>query len=264
MAIFSFVRKKLFPKRYLNPMLILAIDVVCSVVASIATLLVFVLMGKWYPMWYFSLWWLGVSFVLSLICFRLWTTYRTIIRHSSLRDFTRLLGAALGKSVALVLIVGGAFTLLAMSWRLPLALLIFDLTFTFGALIVVRVLMVVVYDFLKVTLPYNDQTLNVLVYGNDEKAVSLAMRFKGSSTYRIKGFICYAKGNKTFTKQGLHGNGFSRLEDVKNIHEKFDIDAIIFPTQRSASGERERLIVYGMEVGRMFFITLPLDVHGKS
>ena len=192
------------------------------------------------------------------------TTYCTIIRHSTLRDFSRILTASILKSFLLVLLVGGAFTLLKLSWRLPLALLIFDVAFTFAALIVVRVLMVIVYDFLKVTTPYDENTLNVLVYGNDEKAASLAMRFKASSTYRIKGFINYAKGSKGFTMNGLHGNNFSTLEDVKAIHEKYDIDAIIFPTQRSASGERERLIVYGMEVGMKFFITPPMDEYGKS
>ena len=221
-------------------------------------------MGKWYPMLEFSAWWVGASAVVSLVCFRLLTTYCTIIRHSTLRDFSRILGASVLKSFLLVLLVGGAFTLLKLSWRLPLALLIFDVAFTFAALIVVRVLMVIVYDFLKVTMPYDENTLNVLVYGNDEKAASLAMRFKASSTYRIKGFINYAKGSKGFTMNGLHGNNFSTLEDVKAIHEKYDIDAIIFPTQRSASGERERLIVYGMEVGMKFFITPPMDEYGKS
>lgn len=258
------LKKRLFPRRYLSPLLILAIDVFCSMLASACTLLVFMLMGKWYPMLEFSAWWVGASAVVSLVCFRLLTTYCTIIRHSTLRDFSRILGASVLKSFLLVLLVGGAFSLLKLSWRLPLALLIFDVAFTFAALMVVRVLMVVVYDFLKVTTPYDENTLNVLVYGNDEKAVSLAMRFKASSTYRIKGFINYAKGSKGFTMNGLYGNNFSTLEDVKTIHEKYDIDAIIFPTQRSASGERERLIVYGMEVGMKFFITPPMDEYGKS
>ena len=258
------LKKRLFPRRYLSPLLILAIDVFCSMLASTCTLLVFVLMGKWYPTGEFAMWWIGASAVVSLVCFRLMTTYCTIIRHSTLRDFSRILGASVLKSFLLVLLVGGAFTLLKLSWRLPLALLIFDVAFTFAALMVVRVLMVIVYDFLKVTTPYDENTLNVLVYGNDEKAASLAMRFKASSTYRIKGFINYAKGSKGFTMNGLHGNNFSTLEDVKAIHEKYDIDAIIFPTQRSASGERERLIVYGMEVGMKFFITPPMDEYGKS
>lgn len=258
------LKKRLFPRRYLSPLLILAIDVFCSMIASACTLLVFMLMGKWYPMLEFSAWWVGASAVVSLVCFRLLTTYCTIIRHSTLRDFSRILGASVLKSFLLVLLVGGAFSLLKLSWRLPLALLIFDVAFTFAALIVVRVLMVIVYDFLKVTTPYDENTLNVLVYGNDEKAASLAMRFKASSTYRIKGFINYAKGSKGFTMNGLHGNNFSTLEDVKAIHEKYDIDAIIFPTQRSASSERERLIVYGMEVGMKFFITPPMDEYGKS
>lgn len=258
------LKKRLFPRRYLSPLLILAIDVFCSMIASTCTLLVFVLMGKWYPTGEFAMWWIGASSVVSLVGFRLMTTYCTIIRHSTLRDFSRILTASILKSFLLVLIVGGAFTLLKLSWRLPLALLIFDVAFTFAALIVVRVLMVIVYDFLKVTTPYDENTLNVLVYGNDEKAASLAMRFKASSTYRIKGFINYAKGSKGFTMNGLYGNNFSTLEDVKTIHEKYDIDAIIFPTQRSASGERERLIVYGMEVGMKFFITPPMDEYGKS
>ena len=258
------LKRRLFPRRYLSPLLILAIDVFCSMLASTCTLLVFVLMGKWYPTGEFAMWWIGASAVVSLVCFRLMTTYCTIIRHSTLRDFSRILTASILKSFLLVLLVGGAFTLLELSWRLPLALLIFDVAFTFAALIVVRVLMVIVYDFLKVTTPYDENTLNVLVYGNDEKAASLAMRFKASSTYRIKGFINYAKGSKGFTMNGLHGNNFSTLEDVKAIHEKYDIDAIIFPTQRSASGERERLIVYGMEVGMKFFITPPMDEYGKS
>ena len=53
------LKKKLFPKRYLSPWLILAIDVFCSVLASACTLLMFVLIGKMRPEMAFSLTWLG-------------------------------------------------------------------------------------------------------------------------------------------------------------------------------------------------------------
>ena len=258
------LKKKLFPKRYLSPWLILAIDVFCSVLASFSTLLMFVLIGKMRPEMNFSLVWVGVSLVISLLCFSVFSTYRTIIRHSTLRDFTRILGAVMIKSFALTLITGIIFGLITWSIRLTSALLIFDLIFTFGALMVVRVLMIVTYDFLKFNLPYNDQTLNVLVYGSDEKAASLALRFKGSSSYRIKGFIDYGKSAKRFTLHNLPGNYFNSVEDVKFVYEKYGIDAIIFPTQRSASSERERLIQYGMEVGMKFLITPPMDEFGKS
>ena len=258
------LKKKLFPKRYLSPWLILAIDVFCSVLASFSTLLMFVLIGKMRPEMNFSLVWVGVSLLISLLCFRVFSTYRTIIRHSTLRDFTRILGAVMIKSLALTLITGIIFGLITWSIRLTSALLIFDLIFTFGALMVVRVLMIVTYDFLKFNLPYNDQTLNVLVYGSDEKAASLALRFKGSSSYRIKGFIDYGKSAKRFTLHNLPGNYFNSVEDVKFVYEKYGIDAIIFPTQRSASSERERLILFGMEVGMRFLITPPMDEYGKS
>ena len=258
------LKKKLFPKRYLSPWLILAIDVFCSVLASACTLLMFVLIGKMRPEMTFSLTWLGVSLVLSLVCFRVFSTYRTIIRHSTLRDFTRILAAVVTKSLLLTLVTGGIFELITWSIRLTSALLIFDLIFTFGALMVVRVLMIVTYDFLKFSLPYNDQTLNVLVYGSGEKAASLALRFKGSSSYRIKGFIDYGKTAKRFTLHNLPGNYFNTVDDVKFVYKKYGIDAILFPTQRSASSERERLIQYGMEVGMKFLITPPMDEFGKS
>ena len=258
------LKKKLFPKRYLSPWLILAIDVFCSVLASACTLLMFVLIGKMRPEMAFSLTWLGVSLVLSLVCFRVFSTYRTIIRHSTLRDFTRILAAVVTKSLLLTLVTGGIFELITWSIRLTSALLIFDLIFTFGALMVVRVLMIVTYDFLKFSLPYNDQTLNVLVYGSGEKAASLALRFKGSSSYRIKGFIDYGKTAKRFTLHNLPGNYFNTVDDVKFVYKKYGIDAILFPTQRSASSERERLIQYGMEVGMKFLITPPMDEFGKS
>ena len=260
----SNLKKKLFPKRYLSPWLILLIDAFFSVLASFLTLLVVVFMNNvWRPNVNSVLWWLVFSMVVSLTCFRFLSTNRTIIRHSTLRDLAKIFIAVVGKSISITLIAEFLFEGFASNPMVGLYLLFVDLIFTFGLLMVVRVLMIWVYDFLKNSMSYNSQTQNILVYGSDEKSVSLALRFKTSSTYRIKGFLTYAKKRNVFTLQNLPGNTFSTVDDVREICKKWGIDAIIFPTQHSASAERERLIAYGMELGIKFLITPPMDEYGK-
>ena len=260
----SNLKRKLFPKRYLSPWLILLIDAFFSVLASFLTLLVVVFMNNvWRPNVNSVLWWLVFSMVVSLTCFRFLSTNRTIIRHSTLRDLAKIFIAVVGKSISITLIAEFLFEGFASNPMVGLYLLFVDLIFTFGLLMVVRVLMIWVYDFLKNSMSYNSQTQNILVYGSDEKSVSLALRFKTSSTYRIKGFLTYAKKHNVFTLQNLPGNTFSTVDDVREICKKWGIDAIIFPTQHSASAERERLIAYGMELGIKFLITPPMDEYGK-
>lgn len=259
----SNLKKKLFPKRYLSPWLILLIDVACSVVASFLAMFLIMFMSKWKPEWTLSVSWLAISAVISLLCFKLLKTNRTIIRHSTLRDLARIFMAVVGKSICVALVAEMLFQMFSSTFHFGVHILLVDLIFTFGLLMVVRVLMIWVYDFLKLNLSYNSQTLNVLVYGSDEQSASLAMRFKGTAAYRILGFIDYAKKPSAFSLQNLPGNYFHTLEDVKSICHKYDIDAIIFPTQHSASAERERLVAYGMELGIKFLITPPMDEYGK-
>ena len=260
----SNLKKKLFPKRYLSPWLVLFIDATCSAIASLFALLVVIFMTKWSPVWSCSLGWVVVSLLFSLLCFRFLSTNRTIIRHSTLRDLARIFVAVGVKSMSVTLVAELLFKGFSSSPHIGLYLLFLDLIFTFGLLMVVRVMMIWMYDFLRYNLSYTDQTQNILVYGSDEKSASLAMRFKASSAYRIKGFISYSKKSNTFTLQNLPGNTFDSFDDVKAICKKWDIDAIIFPSQRTAASERERLLSYGMELGVKFLITPPMDEYGKS
>lgn len=261
---FSDLKKKMFPKRYLSPWVILLIDAFCSMLASFLTILVVALNSTWNPELNTMLWWVAFSLLASLLCFKFLSTNLTIIRHSTLHDLAKIFVAVGVKSMSVTLVAELLFEGFAAVPIIGLYLLFVDLIFTFGLLIVVRVLMLWVYDFLKKSLSYNSHAQNVLVYGRDEKSASLALRFKTSSHYRIKGFISYAKKPKTFTLQNLPANSFNSLDDVQTICRKWGVDAIIFPSQHSASIERERLIAYGMELGIKFLITPPMDEFGKS
>ena len=75
---FSALKRKIYPKRYLSPWIILFVDGVCSVVASSCTLLLMFLLGKWTPMLDEAAIWLGTSMVMSIISFVSFSTYRTM------------------------------------------------------------------------------------------------------------------------------------------------------------------------------------------
>ena len=74
--------------RFFNSRLILAIDLLVSLSASICTLIfVRFLLSDYGLTTEFSLTWLGLSLSLSLAFFFAFKTYRTIIRHSTLKEF---------------------------------------------------------------------------------------------------------------------------------------------------------------------------------
>ena len=154
----SNLKKKLFPKRYLSPWLILMIDVACSVVASFLAMFFIMFMSKWKPEWMLSISWLAISAVISLVCFKLLKTNRTIIRHSTLRDLARIFMAVVGKSICVAVVAEMLFQMFSSTFHFGVHILLVDLIFTFGLLMVVRVLMIWVYDFLKLNLSYNSQT----------------------------------------------------------------------------------------------------------
>lgn len=260
----SFIKRIIPFKRYLSPWIILFIDVLGSAIASSSTLYLMYFLGKWTPQPEEAALWLGTSITLSLFSYVGFATYLTIIRHSTLRDFTRIFTAVFFKSLGMMMIVGIALPFFQWTLKNCIAFFIFDLILTFGLLMLMRIIMIVLYDFLKKGTVKHSLIPNVLVYGNDEKSASLALRFQGDSSYRIKGFINYVIDSKKFSLQGLKGFYFRNPEDVKSICELHNIDAILFPTQHSAASERERLIEYGTKLGIKFLITPPMDEFGKS
>ena len=83
--------EKLRLDRYISSRLILALDLLVSVGASIISLLVAsILLGAEALIWKTIGWWLGGSVVFSWIAFVLLQTHKSIIRHATLRGLGRL------------------------------------------------------------------------------------------------------------------------------------------------------------------------------
>ena len=101
----KFVRKFRLD-RFFSSKLILAIDMLVSAGASVCTLIFvrFLLSSHGLtPLFVFG--WLGLSLILSFVYFFLFRTYRTIIRHSTIREFAKICVASFLKSLSVCLIV---------------------------------------------------------------------------------------------------------------------------------------------------------------
>lgn len=77
-------------------------------------------------------------------------TYRSVIRHSTLREIAKFVVAVIGKELllGLTILLYPPTPLFGMHM---LALLLFDLLLTLCGLILIRVAMIIVYDLVKTT-----------------------------------------------------------------------------------------------------------------
>ena len=257
--------EKLHLERYLNSRLILAIDLVVSGVASLCALvLVRLLLPPLSNISKFALLWIGCAVVYSFITFFLLKTYRSVIRHSTLREIAKFVVAVIGKELllGLTILLYPPTPLFGMHM---LALLLFDLLLTLCGLILIRVAMIIVYDLVKNNLKSRKQHQLVLVYGLSEKSVSLVTRLQSSPHYKVVGFLTFGRNMKNHTIAECPVYYFENEYSIRYLRQRYDIDAVLFPTNEEAQAEQERLIRYCVESNLKILIAPPIDevIDGK-
>lgn len=251
--------------RYLSARLILCIDLLMSVGASFVSLLLSDLVfGTFSGKPGFAALWLACALLFSLLFFVLLRTYRSVIRHSTLREIARFTEAAIGKEILM------GVTL----WICPgvpladtssLVLLLLDMLLTLFFLVLVRVAMIVGYDAVKNNLKYRKQRQRVLVYGTGDKSASLVTRLQNSPHYKIVGFLTYGHSAKSLVIAECPVYWFETTANVKWLQGHVDVDAILFATSDEAQSEQDRLIRYCTEHGIKVLIAPHIDevIDGK-
>ena len=242
----SFI-EKLQLSRYLDGKLVFAIDLLVSVAASMGALVMFMLLlyGVDLPL-RTTLYWLASGTVASCVMFYTLKTYRSIIRHSTLREISRLALAAIGKSLILFVVLF-AIPLRGFSPIHQVALIVIDFLLTLSMLVLVRVTMIVAYD---LVVPHYGDTHkrgHVLIYGIQDKAVSILSRLKNSPHYDVVGFIVPYENYKPHTISNYKVYYFRSETDVQHIKRHLGVDAILFATTADAKLEQERHIKYANE-----------------
>ncbi len=248
--------------RFFNSKLVLAIDLLVSFSASVCTL-VFVRFllssdGLTTP---FFLTWLGLSFVLSLIFFIAFKTYRTIIRHSTLKEFAKICVASFLKSLGVCLIM----VVLPFADTYYAVLAAMDACLTVVFLLMVRVTMIVAYDALREKVISSRKRINVMVYGVDDKSVATVNRLANSPHYNVVGYLNYGRRLRGQNIQGLKIFYFEKKEHLTWFHERFFVDAILFAREDVVKKEADRLVEYCQETGVKVLVAPTIDevIDGK-
>ena len=225
--------------RFFNSRLILAIDLLVSLSASICTLIfVRFLLSDYGLTTEFSLTWLGLSLSLSLAFFFAFKTYRTIIRHSTLKEFAKICVASFLKSMG----VGLTMCLLPFADTYYGVLMAMDMCLTIVFLLMVRVVMIIAYDALREKVISSRKRVNVMVYGVDDKSVAAVARLANSSHYNVIGYLIHGRRLRGQNINGVKIFYFEKSADIKLFRERFFVDAILFAREDKVKKEADRII----------------------
>ena len=258
--------EKYLSSRYFSSWLILAIDTVVSV---FSTFVAYLLVRGLFPHPVFTVWYgvylLAGSCLLSVISFVLFRTFRSIIRHSTLREIWKLGAAVLLKNALMF----GYVLMLPQSPAPSMAAVamgfLLDVLVTLFLLLGLRLGMIVIYDLLKLKSVRRNSCQRVLVYGTGDKAVALVTRLQNSPHYRVIGFLTYGQRLKNHTIADRPVYYFEDESSIEYLRDRVDIDAVLFATNDDAQSEQERLIKYCTEKSVKILIAPPIDevIDGK-
>ncbi|MBQ0080336.1 MAG: polysaccharide biosynthesis protein [Alistipes sp.] len=247
-------------ERYFSSRLILLIDMMVSIFASVLALFLFSIISQQGAI-LFTMEWLLLAAIFSFGAFYALRTYRMVIRHSTLKEMLRFVVAAFLKCICILLIV-----VCFAPWSNSLAATVFlDFFLTSFLLIAVRVLMITTYEAMKQVVKKSSQRQNVLIYGTSDKSVALVTRLQNSVHYSIRGFLCYGQHKKNHIISEQRVFYFKSIEDIEFLKTKFRFDAILFATSHEAQDEQSRLIEYALKKELKVLIAPTIDeiVDGK-
>ncbi len=245
MKILSFI-KKLQDNNYLSSNIILLLDFVVSVGATLISIFLSSLLCPPSIAGRMTLiLWMAGAVVFSLTFFLLLKTHKSIIRHSTLRELARLSFSGFLKGCAIWFLL----------WTVPIAemntqvtiMLAFDTILTVISLIVMRIAMILIYDLIRSNRQRSKHCQRLLIYGTGSKGVSLATQLQNSVSDKVIGFISYGKNlnDKSLKEHPIYY--FENSDDVNQLFDEHRIDAVLFAHAREARKEQERLVKFCME-----------------
>ncbi len=238
---------------YLKNWVIVTIDLLVSLFCS---LLIYIIdTPQAGPISRYEMLWVSVlAIAASTLGFYLLKTYKIIIRYSTIREIWRNAVAMLIKAGLMI-----GFLKLILNW--PLLYLVkfevFDFAISFIALTFVRASMSYVYDRLNLSVCKDRQ--RILVYGTDEKSVSLQMRLHKSPHYLPVGYIVYDREYASYRLGNLCIYRFTNREGVSQIVSKMNVSGILFPNYKTVQQEKDRLVRHCGKLKIKIFIAPYID-----
>lgn len=208
-----------------------------------------------------SIIWLAGSTVSSFLLIWVLRTYRIIIRHSTIKEIAKF-----GLLAILKVVLSGTLFGLVFGYDTYIFLITsVDFFFTFTLLLLVRILMIMIYDVIKGSADYRSECKNILIYGVGDKSVSVISRLKNSPNYKVVGFIQYGKQTVSHVIAELKVHYVADEAQFIDVCTRTSSNALIFVTETDVQAESDRIIRYAIDNDVKTLFAPPIDemVDGK-
>lgn len=257
MLSFVDIIKKYAIERYVSSSVIAVIDILVSFIATMLTLVCIdiITIPDSIPL-NTVVKVAGLNILSTIIAILIMRTHRIIIRHSTIGDIWKLLVATLIKETAMVLL---AFSLLNFTTNTLTLLVVLDTLLTFCMLVMIRIAMVVVYDYIKRSLVYDNRRHNIFIYGSTEKSTALRVRLENSPHYKVVGFIDYTTHAAKLSGLSIYTFKNKSEEQFNQLLTNRAVTHILFPNYDSLRSENERLVQYCISTNTKILVAPPID-----
>ena len=205
-------------------------------------------------------WYVAVGAVASAIAFLLFKTYRIVIRRLVVKDMLAFAGAAAIKGILMLLV-----TYLVNRWARSMILIIaFDMLATVFLLVFVRVLMILIWEHFNRRIQEKYKYKRVILYGTSDKSVANIVRLQNSTHYKVVGFLDEGAAGRT-----IEGLPVLVAKDDATMEKALldnRIDAVLFPSDKAAQAEENRLIHFCALKGIQCLVVPSVDevVEGEA
>ena len=254
-----------FQNNYLSRAVIFAMDIILSTLASV--LVVFVvdsILGHFN----FSpvagvrakLSYIVLSIAASAVAFAVFRPYRIIIRRLSSKDHLVFAAASALKGLLVLAVV----LCTSSYFGTNILLVSIDVLTTFASLVFIRILMILVWEHFNNRIQEKYQHKRVMVFGTSDKSVATIVRLQNSTHYKVIGFLDPEADGRTI--EGLPVFSPKDEDGMEKTLLQSRIDAILFPTEKEAQQEENRLIRFCSQKGIQCLIIPTVDevVEGEA
>ena len=252
-----FTKLNFYLDRYLNTRVIYLIDLILSVAVSALTYGVMLIAAPYCGLKTVGILitWLLTSSIVSALLIWIFKTHRIIIRHSSIKDLGKLSSIAFFKAAVEIIILG----LIVGFTKHVIVLCVADFCFTAIGFLMVRLMMFIIYDYMKRKENDHKKRQTVLVYGNSDKSVATVTRLANSPHYSVVGFIKCGDAHYSQTIAELPVFRFDNKQEFDKILAETYVDAILFTRSEDAQDEQDRLMHFAYSAGLKVLFAPQID-----
>ncbi|MDE5574758.1 MAG: polysaccharide biosynthesis protein [Bacteroidales bacterium] len=241
----SSLSKKIAVIPYMNRWFVFTFDLLVSGLcamasyASVSTLFDLTVLRE-------TIWMIGcLGLFAGAVGFLLFKTYKNIVRYSSFQSIWRIAAAVVIKM--LFVTAAYLFNRTFLKTDQLLAAILLDALLSFFILVLVRLIVVVFYNYTIAEFTQSKQ--KVLIYSTDLNDITLTnlLNLNTQSNYTVAGFLCFASKNGTYSIGTLPVFVVEKTSALRKIVDKEEIQGILFTQQKDIIAERNRLIAYCLE-----------------